>query len=120
MKPRTDKTSFGSITIDGIVYSHDVLIRLDGTIRKRKKKLSKKIYGTSHKISLQEAESIYQDGVEELVIGTGQFDRVELSGEAARFFDERDIAIVMSATPEAIKIWNDSGDKTIGLFHVTC
>ncbi len=38
-----EKTSFGSITIDGKTYEHDVLIRLSEEIKKRKKKLSKRI-----------------------------------------------------------------------------
>jgi hypothetical protein len=41
-------TTFGSITIDGKSYEHDVIIRLSGEVLKRKKKLSKKYYGTSH------------------------------------------------------------------------
>ena len=49
---KIDNTVFGSITIDGQTYSHDVIIRLSGKVEKRKKKLSKKIFGTSHTISL--------------------------------------------------------------------
>jgi len=52
---KIDSTEFGSITIDGTLYSHDILIRLSGEVVKRKKKLSKKYYGTSHTISLEEA-----------------------------------------------------------------
>jgi hypothetical protein len=52
MKPRIDRTTFGSITIEGTVFEHDVIIRLTGRPEKRKKKLSKAIYGTSHMISL--------------------------------------------------------------------
>jgi len=48
MKPNIDQTSFGSITIEGKAFEYDVLIRLNGEIEKRKKKLSKAIYGTSH------------------------------------------------------------------------
>ena len=120
MKPRTEATSFGSITIDGQKYDHDVLIRLDGTIRKRKKKLSKKFYGTSHRISEAEAEFIYEEGAQTLIIGTGQYDRVRLSAEAQEFFDERELAVAALATPEAIRRWNETQEKTIGLFHVTC
>src|SRR5215207_5583506 len=40
MQPRIDRTQFGSVTIDGTVFEHDVLIRLGGQIKKRKKKLS--------------------------------------------------------------------------------
>src|ERR1700730_4252957 len=44
-------TTFGSITINGKSYEHDVIIRLSGEVVKRKKKLSKKYYGTSHVLS---------------------------------------------------------------------
>jgi hypothetical protein len=43
-----DSTTFGTITIDGKTYEHDVVVRLSGEIVKRKKKLSKRLYGTSH------------------------------------------------------------------------
>ncbi len=41
-------TTFGTITIDGKTYGNDVIVRLSGEVVKRKKKLSKKYYGTSH------------------------------------------------------------------------
>ena len=37
-----ENTKFGTITIDGKTYEHDVVIRLSGEVVKRKKKLSKK------------------------------------------------------------------------------
>ena len=42
-----ERTTFGAITVDGKTYEHDVIIRLSGEVVKRKKKLSKKYYGTS-------------------------------------------------------------------------
>ena len=45
---KIDSTIFGAITIDGKTYEHDVVVRLSGDAVKRKKKLSKKLYGTSH------------------------------------------------------------------------
>jgi hypothetical protein len=36
---KIDSTEFGSITIDGTTYPHDVLIHLSGEVAKRKKKL---------------------------------------------------------------------------------
>jgi hypothetical protein len=38
----TERTTFGTITIDGKIYVHDVIIRLSGEVAKRRKKLSKK------------------------------------------------------------------------------
>ena len=43
-----ENTTFGTITMDGKTYEHDVVVRLSGEVVKRKKKLSKKYYGTSH------------------------------------------------------------------------
>ncbi len=120
MKPKIEKTSFGSITVDGVVHKNDVVITMEGSVLKRKKKLSKKVFGTSHVLSLSEAEYIFQDGAEALIIGTGQYDQMRLSREADQYFREEDVEVIMAATPEAIKIWNERGGRTIGLFHVTC
>ena len=38
-----ERTTFGTITIDGKTYEHDVIIRLSGEVARRKKKLSKKL-----------------------------------------------------------------------------
>jgi hypothetical protein len=50
MKPPIDATQFGSITLGGAVYDHDVLVCPDATVKRRKKKLSKAVYGTPHTI----------------------------------------------------------------------
>jgi len=120
MKPRTEATSFGSITVDGREFDHDILIRLDGTIQKRQKKLSKRLYGTSHTLSEAEAEFIYEDGARTLIVGSGQYDMVRLSAEAQAYFDARRVEVIALATPQAIRRWNEAPDNTIGLFHVTC
>lgn len=120
MKPKLEKTSFGSITVDGQEYSHDILIRLDGSIEKRAKKLSKQVYGTSHTLSLAEAQHTYQAGAERLIIGSGQYGLVSLSPEAQGFFDEKGVVVEVAATPEALAAWNHAEGAMIGLFHVTC
>jgi hypothetical protein len=115
-----DRTGFGWLEIDGERYEHDVLIRLDSTVEKRKKKLSKRVYGTSHTISLEEAEHIHEDKATTLIVGSGQHDNVRLSEEATEYFQRRDVEVRLFATPEAIAAWNDAPKKSIGLFHVTC
>jgi len=78
MKPFIKKTSFGSITVGDHNYEYDLLIRSNGDIEKRKKKLSKKIYGTSHTVSLEEAEFIYEEGIQKIIIGCGQYVKYSL------------------------------------------
>ena len=120
MQPRIDRTQFGSVTIDGKVFTHDVLIRLGGKVGKRKKKLSKAVYGTSHTISLAEAEHLFQDGAERLLIGAGQEGRVALSEEAVSYFARNRCQVELLPTPEVIPVWNHADGAVIGLLHVTC
>jgi len=119
-KPRIDGTRFGSITIDGKTYRRDVLIRLSGEVKKRKKKLSKAVYGTSHVVSLEEAQHVYQEGAERLIVGTGQSGLVELSDGAAETFRRAGCRVELLPTPQAIEAWNEAEGAVIGLFHITC
>ncbi len=120
MKPKIDASVFGSITIEGEPYQKDVILRLGGDIKKRKKKLSKAIYGTSHMISLDEAKHVYEKGAERLIIGAGQFGYVQLSDEAREYFARKNCAVTVLPTKEAIDAWNEAEGAVIGLFHVTC
>jgi hypothetical protein len=120
MKPKIEATTFGSITIGGRKIRNDVILNPSGEVKKRKKKLSKRVFGTSHVISLDEAKYVYEKGVELLIVGTGQFDSVRLSDEAEGYFKKHNCKVKLAATQDAIRIWNKSKGKVIGLFHVTC
>jgi len=120
MKPTLQKTGFGFIETGSERIKHDIYILLSGKIKKRRKKLSKQVYGTSHKISRTEAEHLYQDGAEGLLIGGGQFGRVHLSPEAEAFFQEHGVQVEIKPTPKALQAWNEREGQWLGLFHVTC
>ena len=120
MEPRIGRTSFGSISIGGENYARDVVICLGGEVTKRKKKLSKAVYGTSHTISLDEARHVYEEGAERLIIGAGQYGLVKLSDEAAEYFEKKGCQVALLPTPEAIQAWNEAEGAVVGLFHVTC
>ena len=120
MKPRINGSEFGTITIEGEVFEHDVIIRLDGEVKKRKKKLSKAVYGTSHVVSLDEARHVHQGGAELLIVGAGQYGALKLSGEAAAYLEREACRVELLPTPQAIEAWNAAEGEVIGLFHVTC
>ena len=120
MEPNINGNQFGCITVAGELYAHDIVIRLSGKVKKRKKKLSKEVYGTSHKVSLEEAESIFEPRTKRLIIGTGQTGRVELSNEAAKFFRKEGCSVELLPTPQAAAAWNEAEGAVIGMFHVTC
>ncbi|TKG93764.1 hypothetical protein EYV94_16095 [Puteibacter caeruleilacunae] len=120
MKPVIKHVSFGMIIVDDHTYEEDLLIRSSGKIEKRKKRLSKEIYGTSHKMSLDEARFIYEEGVEKLIIGSGHHGYLELSDDAKNLFKEHGIEVTLMETPEAVDAFNATSEKCIGLFHITC
>src|SRR5208337_643947 len=119
-KMAIEDTKFGSITIDGKTYEHDVIVRLSGKVEKRKKKLSKETYGISHIISKDEAKFVFEDGCDVLIVGAGQEGNVRLSPEASDYFNKKRCKVLLQPTPEAIRSFNQSHDKKIGLMHVTC
>jgi len=106
--------------IDGEEYRHDITIGLNGVVRKRRKKLSKEKFGTSHKISREEAEDIYEPHAERLIIGSGMFDRVHLSGGARKFFEDAGCEVDLHPTGKAAKVWNKAEGRVLALFHITC
>src|SRR3989454_60577 len=115
-----ERTTFGTITIDGKTYEHDVIIRLSGEVARRKKKLSKKYYGTSHVLSKDEAKFIYEDGCEQLILGSGQMGNVHLSQEAETYLAKKSCSVMLQPTPKAIHTFIISHAKKIGLFRITC
>jgi hypothetical protein len=117
---RIDATEFGAITIDAKTYEHDVIIRLSGKVEKRRKRLSKEKYGTSHIVSKDEAKFVFEGGCELLIVGAGQDGNVRLSPEASAYFDNKHCHVIVQPTPEAIVSFNRSRDKKIALMHVTC
>ena len=117
---RIDHTAFGEITIDGKTYDLDVIIRLSGEVVKRKKKLSKRLYGTSHIVSKDEAKLVFEMGCRQLILGSGQEGNVRLSPEADAFFAKKKCEVVIKPTPQAIRAFNEALGKKIGLFHLTC
>ena len=117
---KIDETDFGSITIAGKTYDHDVVIRLSDKVVKRKKKLSKRLYGTSHTISEDEARFLFEKGCKELILGTGQYGNAALSPEVAAYLKTKGCKVTARPTPKAIKIYNLTRKPKVGLFHVTC
>lgn len=120
MRPKIDETWFGSITVGGKRYEHDIVIGLKGKVHRRNKQLSKAIYGTSHILSLVEVQGLHRDKAERLIIGTGQEGQVKLSPEAAEFLEQKGCKVDLLPTPDAIKLWNKADGNILGLFHITC
>ncbi len=111
---KVDETSFGSITIDGKRYSHDVWILADGSIKHRDR---------NHEFTRAELELLLREKPELVVVGTGQSGCVEIDREAARVAAERKVEIISDITPRALEMYNQAvkaGRKVAAAFHLTC
>ena len=114
---RFEAFSFGSITIDGTKYEHDVVIDRGKVIR-RKKKPSKQFRDRFGHTPLSIEEDIpWKCGT--LVIGTGDGAlpiMEEVKAEARR----RKIRLLVMPTAEAIAELNRNSSETNAILHVTC
>jgi hypothetical protein len=76
-----ESTTFGSIPLTEKTMSTTSCF--SGEAVKRKKKLSKKLYGTSNTLSKDEAKFVFEKGCQQLIVGSGQHGIVHLSPEPA-------------------------------------
>ncbi len=114
---------FGSITIDGKTYSHDVEVRWSGEVLKWWRE-------ESHLINVGDIKRALEQDPEVIVIGTGESGVARVSEEAKAEIEKRGIKLIIDVTGEAVKTFNiineesekEEGKKTkvIGLFHLTC
>jgi hypothetical protein len=110
--------SFGSMTIDGIVYEHDVIIDR-GKIRKRKKKPSKKFREQFGHTPVSVEEAIPWK-CQHLVIGTGLYGSLPVMDQVKREARQRGVALLIVPTDEAIQALAAKSKDTNAILHVTC
>jgi len=113
-----DRYSFGSITIDGVTYDHDVVIN-HGEISKRKKGPSKVLKGRFGHTPLSAEEAIPWN-CSKLVIGTGASGSLPVMDEVGQEAERRGVELVMVPTEEAIELLGGDPPETNGIIHVTC
>jgi len=109
-----DATSFGSITISGKKYDHDVYVFWDGTVERRV---------GDHTVPTRQMEYIVKKRPEIIIIGTGQFGIVRVPSESEKLAKEQNIEVAKARTPQAIGIFNEAmkqGKRVSAIIHVTC
>jgi hypothetical protein len=111
---------FGEIVVDGREYKHDIVIYPDGRIGRRRKEISKRKHGTSHKLDPEELREYLREDFDALIVGTGMYGKLSLLPESRKLVEGKEV--VELPTGEAVKLFNElQGRKRIlGIFHVTC
>ena len=115
---RFEGYTFGSITIDGERFEHDVIVD-HGTVRKRKKGPSKSLRYRYGHTPLSIAEDLPW-GCRRLVIGTGASGSLPVLPEIEDEASRRHVELVMLPTSAAIDVLNRGMDDTNAVLHLTC
>lgn len=115
---RFDSYSFGSITIDGVEYDHDVVID-HGSISKRHKKPSKRFRDEYGHTPLSVREDIPWD-CRRLVVGTGASGSLPIMDEVFAEAERRGVELVAFPTEEAVELLGGDPPETNVILHVTC
>src|SRR5262245_44853291 len=109
---------FGSIEIDGIEYSRDVVLDR-GEISKRKKKASRIFRAQFGHTPLSLEEKIPWK-CKRLVIGTGMHGRLPVMEDVLDEAKRRGVEVVQCPTPKALELLNKGPADTNAILHVTC
>ena len=114
------KTEFGWVNIGGTRYEHDIVIHTDGTISKRRKKLSKPFRGEfGHTpLSAEELGFLEEERPEVVYIGTGQYGDLPLTPDAIALLAP--YSPVVRPTPDILPLIKEENRKYAAVVHVTC
>jgi len=112
------KFHFGSIKIDDVTYERDVVIDR-ATIRKRKKKPSKKFREQFSHTPVSVEERIPWK-CRRLVIGTGRYGSLPVMDEVKKEAHRRKIDLLILPTDEALEVLSEKPEHTNAILHVTC
>jgi hypothetical protein len=112
---------FGSITIEGKTYNHDVEVRWTGEVLKWWRK-------ESHLIDVEDVKRAIEQNPDIIIIGTGESGVAKVTEEAKQAIRSKGIELIIDLTEGATKTFNRIKEesakgkqrKVIGLFHLTC
>jgi hypothetical protein len=110
-------TAFGTINIDGVTYTSDVIIFPDGSVqdgwwRQR-----------GHVLRVDDILTLVDTAPELIVIGTGASGRMRPDAAVKPFLEEKKIGFIAESNPRAMDVYNDrlkAGVKVGAGFHLTC
>lgn len=111
-----EKNEFGSIQIDGKIYTTDILIYPDGRVTASWWRRH------GHRLALEDMEALLASDPAVIVIGTGVYGRMLPEPGLEKNLTDRGIELVLAPTDEAVSHFNRlRSSRKIGAgFHLTC
>lgn len=118
-----EKYHFGSITILGKTYHHDVEVRWTGEVLRWQRK-------ESHVFDIEDVSRALLENPDTIILGTGAYGVAKVPERTQEFVESKGVKLIIDRTGEAVKTFNiingasakEEGkqNKVIGLFHLTC
>ena len=112
-----DSYKFGQMVIQGVSYTHDVVIwadRIEADWWRQE----------GHHLQLQDIQQFIEEvRPQSLVVGKGKFGMMRVGQDLKDFLKCRHIILHENPTDKAVKIFNRltlAGEKILGAFHLTC
>lgn len=109
-----DSYKFGSITIDGKNYRHDVIVY--------KNEVTEWWREQGHNVAIEDLEKVPQD-IKIFVMGNGASGCCAFPDATKKYLEEKGIEVIIQETGDAYKTFNElikKGKNVAGGFHLTC
>ena len=106
--------SFGSITIDGKNYEHDVIVSSSG--------VKSWWRATSHNVGINDLDPILEEKPKMVIFGTGASGIMRVSSETEDYLGKEGIKVLIRKTADAVSEYNlrQKEAGVVGAFHLTC
>lgn len=106
--------SFGSISINGKSYSHDLIISAA--------KVKSWWRATSHEVNIKDLDPILEEQPQTIVFGTGAAGVMRVLPATTEYLTKRGIRTVILRTEKAVKEYNQriSEQGIVAALHLTC
>lgn len=111
-----EKSAFGSIQIDGKMYTTDIIIYPDGRVSENWWRRH------GHRLRLEDIDNLILAKPDVIVIGTGVYGRMLPDPSLEKELSDQGIELVLAPTDEAVSRFNRlrPSRRTGAGFHLTC
>ena len=110
---KINSSTYGSITVEGVTYNHDVFILPSGKVEERE-------YG--HTFTTEQVKRLLKENPEVIIIGKGTSGMAGLSSDARALLEEKGVEVIEASTPDIRDKFNRLSErrKVAAIVHVTC
>lgn len=110
---KIDSSAYGSVTIDGKTYSHDVYVLPSGKVLERE-------YG--HTFTREQIERALEENPDVVIVGKGTSGMARLSSDARVLLEKTETELIEVDTPGVKDKFNElaKAKKVAAIIHVTC